>query len=255
MPTPRAATRRRPIGVSSLLAGCLLLALPGFVPAADTSAAAPATRVRIDTSLGSFIVQLETVRAPLTTANFLAYVASGQYSGTLFHRVISSFVIQGGGYDEKFKLKDTKAPVPNESGSGLSNKRGTVGLARSDAPHSGNAQFYVNLTDNEDLDPTPLRWGYAVFGHVVEGMEVVDRIGRVATGAVGPWTKDAPLDPVVIKRIELISDTPAPAPAAATPAAPAAAPPAAASAAPPAAASAAAPAAPPATPPAQPPPK
>ncbi|HXQ31286.1 MAG TPA: peptidylprolyl isomerase [Steroidobacteraceae bacterium] len=249
MPTPRAAAHRRPTGIRSLLAGCLLVVLPGFVAAAPAPAAPPApaettgSRVRIDTTLGSFTVLVDSVRAPLTTANFLAYVASGQYSGTLFHRVISNFVVQGGGYDEKYKLKDTKAPVPNESGNGLSNKRGTVGLARSEAPHSGNAQFYVNLTDNEDLDPTPLRWGYAIFGRVVEGMDVVDRIGRTPTGPVGPWAKDAPIEPVIIKRIEVIAEPAASAraPVAATPAASTAAP------------ATASPAAPPTAPPGAPP--
>ena len=111
-------------------------------------------------------------------------------------------MIQGGGYDNKYNLKPTRDPVPNESGNGLSNKRFTVGLARTDTPHSGNCQFYVNLTDNEELDPTPLRWGYAVFGRVVEGLEVVEKIGRVPTGSAGPFAKDAPIDPVVIQRIE-----------------------------------------------------
>ncbi|HXQ64076.1 MAG TPA: peptidylprolyl isomerase [Steroidobacteraceae bacterium] len=240
MPTPCAAARRRPIAIRRRLAGYLLVLLPGLMAAAAVTPEPAGSRVRVDTTLGSFTIQVDATRAPLTTANFLAYVASGQYSGTLFHRVISSFVIQGGGYDEKFKLKDTKAPVPNESGNGLSNKRGTVGLARSEAPHSGNAQFYVNLTDNEDLDPTPLRWGYAVFGRIVEGMDIVDRIGRTATGPVGPWTKDAPIEPVVIKRIEVIPDTAA---------VPVAAAPAASSAAPPAVPAAAAPAATPAAPP------
>jgi cyclophilin family peptidyl-prolyl cis-trans isomerase len=169
--------------------------------------------VRVDTSLGSFIIKLENVRAPLTSAAFLAYVRGGHYTGTVFHRVISNFVIQGGGYDAKGQLKDVRAGVPNESGNGLSNKRFTVGLARGESPHSGNAQFYVNLTDNDDLDPTPLRWGYAVFGRVVEGLEVIDKIGRTPTGSYGPWPKDAPLEPVVIQRIEPLPAAGATAPA------------------------------------------
>ena len=181
-----------------------LAALVTSAAGADAPAEPAADRVRVDTTLGSFVIKLETTRAPLTTANFLSYVKSGHYSGTLFHRVIANFVIQGGGYDDKFRLKDTQAGVANESGNGLSNKRGTVGLARSESPHSGNAQFYVNLTDNDDLDPTPLRWGYTVFGRVVEGLEVVDKIGRTPTGSVGPWSKDAPVEPVVIQRIEVL---------------------------------------------------
>jgi cyclophilin family peptidyl-prolyl cis-trans isomerase len=200
------ARRRLPLLVA--LAGLLAQgagATPPDAPAATAAAAtveAPVDRVRVDTTLGSFVIKLETTRAPLTTANFLSYVKSGHYQGTIFHRVISNFVIQGGGYDDKFRLKDAPASVANESGNGLSNKRFTVGLARSESPHSGNAQFYVNLTDNDELDPTPLRWGYTVFGRVVEGLEVVDKIGRTPTGSVGPWPKDAPLEPVVIQRIE-----------------------------------------------------
>ena len=146
---------------------------------------------------------------------------SGQYDGTIFHRVISNFVAQGGGYDQKFQLKDTRPPIPNESGNGLSNKRLAVGLARSEGPHSGNAQFYLNLGDNEDLDPTPLRWGYTVFGRAVGGLEVVDRIGRVATGALASWQKDAPLEPVVIRHMEIVAPL---ADAAAPPARPAVSP-------------------------------
>lgn len=222
MHVARPAAHRRPsallalVGLAALVAGAARADAPAATPAE-----APVERVRVDTTLGSFIIKLETTRAPLTTANFLNYVKSGQYTGTIFHRVISNFVIQGGGYDDKFRLKDTQPPVPNESGNGLSNKRFTVGLARADSPHSGNAQFYVNLTDNDDLDPTPLRWGYAVFGRVVEGLEVVEKIGRTPTGSVGPWPKDAPLEPVVIRRIEALpASGSAPAPAAAPPPAP-----------------------------------
>jgi cyclophilin family peptidyl-prolyl cis-trans isomerase len=216
MPAARPAARRR----SSLLPALAgLAALVAATAHAEAPAEAPADRVRVDTTLGSFVIKLETARAPLTTANFLSYVKSGHYSGTIFHRVISNFVIQGGGYDDKYRLKDTQAPVPNESGNGLSNKRFTVGLARSDSPHSGNAQFYVNLTDNDDLDPTPLRWGYTVFGRIVDGLEVVERIGRTPTGSVGPWPKDAPLEPVVIQRVEILPPA-GTAPAAAPPAPP-----------------------------------
>ncbi|MFL6578078.1 MAG: peptidylprolyl isomerase, partial [Povalibacter sp.] len=113
-----------------------------------------------------------------------------------------NFVAQGGGYDEKFIEKPTQSPVPNESGNGLSNRRGTVGLARTGEPHSGTSQFYVNLSDNPALDPQTSRWGYAVFGKVTEGMTVVDEIGAVATGPAGPFEGDAPLKPVIIEKIE-----------------------------------------------------
>jgi cyclophilin family peptidyl-prolyl cis-trans isomerase len=161
-----------------------------------------APRVRVDTNKGSFVIALDADRAPLTTANFLEYVRAGHYNGTIFHRVIGSFVVQGGGYDEKFVEKPTRAGIANESGNGLSNRRGSVGLARTGDPHSGNAQFYLNLADNGMLDPQPSRWGYAVFGFVVEGMNVVDGIGAVATGKAGTFDKDAPLRSIIIIRME-----------------------------------------------------
>jgi cyclophilin family peptidyl-prolyl cis-trans isomerase len=162
------------------------------------------TRVRVDTTLGSFTIALYTDRAPLTSANFLEYVRAGHYSGTIFHRVIANFVAQGGGYDVKNVEKPTKAGVPNESGNGLSNVRGSVGLARTGDPHSGTAQFYLNLRDNAALDPQASRWGYTVFARVVEGMQVIDDLGAVATGEVGPHTQDAPLKPVVIEKMEIL---------------------------------------------------
>jgi cyclophilin family peptidyl-prolyl cis-trans isomerase len=171
--------------------------------------------------MGDFVIELRTERAPLTTANFLRYVREGFYSGTLFHRVVANFVIQGGGHDAAtLKLKATHDSVFNESGNGLQNKRGTVGMARSEAAHSGNSQFYVNLVDNSDLDPVPTRWGYTVFGRVVQGMDVVDRIGETATGATGPFKSDAPLKPVIIEKMEIIGASSAPAPAATTPVTP-----------------------------------
>jgi cyclophilin family peptidyl-prolyl cis-trans isomerase len=170
--------------------------------------AANAPRVRVTTSMGQFVVELNPERAPLTVANFLRYVREGQYTDTLFHRVVGNFVIQGGGHAASdMHLKPSHDPIFNESGNGLQNKRGAVGLARSDAPHSGNAQFYVNIADNPDLDPVPTRWGYAVFGRVVEGMDVVDRIGAVPTGALGPFKSDAPIKPIIIQKVEEIEAT------------------------------------------------
>lgn len=178
-----------------------------FLLVALGSLAAPAysqERVKVQTSMGSFVIELDTERAPLTTANFLEYVRSGFYEGTIFHRVIGNFVAQGGGYDENYVEKPTRPPVVNESGNGLSNARGTIGLARTSDPHSGNSQFYVNLTDNAALDPQPSRWGYAVFGKIVEGMRVVDDIGVVATGSGGTFERDVPLKPVVIQKMEIM---------------------------------------------------
>lgn len=220
----RHTARPRGLAVAALLLAATLGAT--FAPRAQAQAAAePAnaqqTRVRVDTNLGSFVIELEDERAPLTVANFLGYVRSGFYSGVVFHRVINNFIAQAGGYDEKYQLKTPNAPVVNESGNGLSNRRGTVGLARTDLPHSGNAQFFLNLGDNEDLDPTPLRWGYAVFGRVVDGLEVVDRIGHVATGEDGPFPRDAPLEKIVIRKIEIVGGPGATAPVAAPAPAPA----------------------------------
>jgi cyclophilin family peptidyl-prolyl cis-trans isomerase len=171
--------------------------------AVETGSAAT-TRVRIETSAGNIVVQLETERAPLSVKNFLQYVQENFYDGCIFHRVVSGFIIQGGGYDEKFVARPGHAPVANESGNGLSNRRGTIAMARSSGPHSADSQFYINLADNVILDPKPTRWGYAVFGEVVEGMDVVDDIGHRAT-ATKDAMQDVPVEPVVIKRVVLLS--------------------------------------------------
>jgi cyclophilin family peptidyl-prolyl cis-trans isomerase len=187
-------------GLFRLLALTVALWL-GFASAASAQSA---PRVRVETSLGNFVMELDPQRSPLTVASFLEYVKAGHYTDTLFHRVIGNFVVQGGGFDLKNVEKPTRAATPNESGNGLSNRRGTVGLARTGEAHSGTAQFYVNLGDNAMLDPQASRWGYTVFGRVVEGMNVVDDIGAVATGSNGPFDRDAPLQPIVIKRVEVI---------------------------------------------------
>jgi cyclophilin family peptidyl-prolyl cis-trans isomerase len=192
---------------------CLLLVQPA---ARADDAASSNPEVRVTTNMGSFVIELRPDRAPLTVADFLRYVREGFYTNTLLHRVVANFVIQGGGHDATapYALKPTYPPVNNESGNGLQNKRGAVGLARAAGPHTGNAQFYIDLVDNPELDPLPTRWGYAVFGQVVEGMDVVDRIGVVPTGAFGPFKSDAPLKPVIIQSVEVISppglSTPAP---------------------------------------------
>jgi len=207
-----------------LLLGTLALLLSIVAQAAGPE------RVRVTTNLGAFVVELQRDRAPLTVENFLSYVRTGYYTNTLFHRVIANFVIQGGGVGPDYKAKPTQKQIPNEAGNGLKNLRGTVGLARASGPHSGDCQFYVNIADNADLDPLPTRWGYAVFGRVVEGMEVVDRISVSPTGAMGPFKQDAPMQAVIIQKIELIADTttvapPATVPPPATPETPPATPP------------------------------
>src|ERR1700683_3264265 len=170
---------------------------------------APSPRVQVFTSMGNFTIELNAERAPLTVPHFLRYVDQGQYTNSIFHRVIASFLIQGGGYDTSYKLKPTPYKVFNESGNGLTNQRGTVGMARTAEPHGADSQFYVNLYDNAALHPNQSRWGYTVFGKIVQGMEVVDKIGNVSTGKVGPLKEDAPLEQVVILKIERL-DTPAP---------------------------------------------
>ena len=173
-------------------------------PAPAPSKPAPPPQVRVVTNMGSFTIELNPERAPLTVAQFLKFVDQGYYSGTIFHRAIPNFVIQGGGYDVNYNLKGNPPKVFNESGNGLSNLRGTVGLARPPEPHNGDVQFYVNLADNAALDPSPTRWGYAVFGKVVQGMDVVDEIAVVPTGAKAPFKENAPLKPVVIEKIERV---------------------------------------------------
>jgi cyclophilin family peptidyl-prolyl cis-trans isomerase len=192
---------------------CVGLLLSAFIsptqaaekPAPADAAPAPkasATYVQVVTSMGNFTIELNSERAPITVAQFLKYVDQGFYSGTVFHRAIPSFIIQGGGYDPDYKLKGNPSKVFNESGNGLTNVRGTVGLARPPEPHDGDVQFYVNLADNAALDPNQTRWGYAVFGKVVQGMDVVDAISLVPTGAKGPFKENAPLKAVIIQKIE-----------------------------------------------------
>ena len=185
--------------LASLLLASLLLS-------AASRAAEQTTQVRVTTNMGEFVIEVRNDRAPLTAANFLRYVREGFYTNTVFHRVIANFVIQGGGHDAtSLQLKPTHENVFNESGNGLQNKRGTVGLARGETPHSGNAQFFVNLVDNPDLDPVPTRWGYTVFGRVVQGMDVIEHIGETPTGSMGPFKSDSPLKPVVIEKMEITS--------------------------------------------------
>jgi cyclophilin family peptidyl-prolyl cis-trans isomerase len=175
-----------------------------FAADAPAHASAPNPQVRVTTSMGAFVIELYPDRAPITVANFMIYVKEGQYTQTLIHRVVPGFLVQGGGFsaaDES--LKTPHGSIPNESGNGLQNKRGFVGLARTEAPHSGNCQFYVNLADNPDLDPLPVRWGYAVFGKVIDGLEGLDRISDMPTGAEGKFKADAPLTHVVIEKIEV----------------------------------------------------
>ena len=203
--------RRAFITAATLLAAVALGLLRAAPAAAQTTSPAqsaqPNPDVRVTTNMGSFVIELRPNRAPLTVANFLRYVQTGFYTDTLIHRVVANFVIQGGGHESTapYALKPTGPPVVNESGNGLENKRGTVGLARGIDPDSGTSQFYINLVDNPELDPLPTRWGYTVFGKVIQGMSVVQRIGLVPTGAFGPFKSEAPLKPVVIESVTLVT--------------------------------------------------
>ena len=187
-----------------------LLALFFLLTTALTSAAESQdpVSVLITTSKGDITVELLPAKAPETVANFLRYVDEGFYNGTIFHRVIPSFMIQGGGYDQAYKRKETHDPVVNEADNGLKNNRGTIAMARTGDPHSATAQFFINHTDNPALDHRNKGsgWGYAVFGKVVDGMAVVDRIANVKTGPGGPFRQDAPREMIIIEKISLINE-------------------------------------------------
>lgn len=191
------AIMRKQTPLTALLTAALLWA--------SAAGAAEFPQVRFVTNAGSFVVQLDDGRAPLTVANFLQYVNDGFYTGTIFHRVVDGFVVQGGGFGEDLQPKTTRDQIPNESGNGLGNRRGTIAMARTGEPHSANSQFYFNLTDNAMLDPLPTRWGYAVFGEVIEGMNVVDDIGHRATTIRGEF-RELPVIPVMIERAEVLTE-------------------------------------------------
>ena len=171
----------------------------GGAAGAATPAANP--RVVLETSKGPIVIELFADQAPKTVANFLAYVESGHYDGTVFHRVIDGFMVQGGGFTADMRQKTTRAPIQNEADNGLKNKRGTLAMARTNDPHSASAQFFINVVDNGFLDhtaKTPQGWGYAVFGRVVEGMATVDAIAKVRTGNRSGH-QNVPLEPVVVE--------------------------------------------------------
>ncbi len=184
------------------------------VPAAPTVAteeappAVVAPRVLIRTSVGDITVELDPGKAPKSVENFLQYVGEKYYDGTVFHRVIDNFMVQGGGFGPDLKQKATRAPIANEANNGLSNLRGTLAMARTNDPNSATAQFFINVVDNNRLDyvsaENGFTWGYAVFGKVVSGMEVVDQIKATPTGAGGPFPRDVPVTPIVINSIEVL---------------------------------------------------
>jgi len=159
--------------------------------------------IRFETSLGDFTIELFEKDAPLSAANFLEYVDAGHFDGTVFHRVIPGFVVQGGGMTADMKQKATRAPIRNEASNGVKNRRGTLSMARTNDPHSATSQFFINLVDNAFLDPGSNGAGYAVFGCVTEGMSVVDAMAAVKTGRKG-MHDDVPLEPIVVKSAKRI---------------------------------------------------
>jgi len=162
--------------------------------------AAP-VKVQIDTNMGTIVLELDADKAPKTVANFLKYVDDGYYTNTIFHRVIDGFMIQGGGFTPKFEKKDTLPPVLNEADNGLKNTSGTIAMARTFDAHSATAQFFINVADNTFLNhsnKSPQGWGYCVFGKVIKGMDVVDKIRQIPTVGAGPFRKDVPRQSVVI---------------------------------------------------------
>jgi peptidyl-prolyl cis-trans isomerase B (cyclophilin B) len=162
--------------------------------------------VKLTTNLGTITLELDAEKAPKTVENFLAYVKAGHYDNTVFHRVIKNFMIQGGGFEPGMNQKPTNAPIDNEAANGLKNKRGTIAMARTNDPHSATAQFFINVVDNDFLDfkaPSGSGWGYCVFGQVVEGMDVIDKIKAVRTGNKG-FHQDVPTEDVIIEKAEIV---------------------------------------------------
>lgn len=209
--------------IQSVLPLALILMLPlgAFAQGKPEPAAKPAKpetaasteaptnpKALIKTTLGDITIELDAVKAPKSAENFIKYAKSGFYNGTIFHRVIGNFMIQGGGFTPDLNQKPTNPSIPNEAKNGLSNKRGTLAMARTPDPNSATAQFFINLVDNRNLDyvsdERPETWGYAVFGKVVEGMDVVDKIAATPTGPKGPFRSDVPTTDVVIEKVEIL---------------------------------------------------
>ena len=184
----------------------LSFSLAGLLLSAAAFAATAAPRVEMQTTLGKITLELDAAKAPKSVENFLQYARSGQYDGTIFHRVIDGFMIQGGGFTKEMNEKSTKAPIANEAKNGLKNLRGSIAMARRADPHSATAQFFINHRDNPNLDyPAHDGWGYAVFGKVTEGMDVVDKIAKVKTGNRG-MHQNVPVEPVIIESVKVLSD-------------------------------------------------
>jgi len=163
-------------------------------------------KVKLETSMGNIIVELDRVKAPITVNNFLTYVVAGEYNNTIFHRVIDNFIVQGGGYDQDFTMKKVNENIVNESGNGLKNDMGTIAMAKESRPHTANRQFFFNVDDNTNLDPGK-RWGYAVFGSITEGFEVLEKMSKVKTEYNdGMAWNDVPIEPLLLIKVTLLPD-------------------------------------------------
>ncbi|HIP52809.1 MAG TPA: peptidyl-prolyl cis-trans isomerase [Chromatiales bacterium] len=185
-----------------LLVFCLALGV-------SDAALAAGVQVRMQTTMGVITLELDPAKAPKTVKNFTTYAKEGFYDGTIFHRVIPDFMVQGGGYTPDMKRKETHAPIPNEADNGLKNDRGTIAMARTSDPHSATAQFFINLKDNDFLNfrsKDPRGWGYAVFGKVVDGMDVVDKIAAQSTGSHPNGMRDVPRDTIAIENLTVIDN-------------------------------------------------
>ncbi len=200
-------------GMRVLSLGCALILAPGLssaqtTPLQSTQGTSMSTNphVKLHTNKGDMLIELDAEKAPKTVENFLSYVQEGFYNGTVFHRVINNFMIQGGGFEPGMKQKQTHAPVENEANNGLKNDRYTLAMARTSDPHSATAQFFINVADNEFLNftaPTSNGWGYAVFGRVIEGTDIVDEIKKVKTGSKG-FHQDVPVEDVILESATLV---------------------------------------------------
>ncbi len=183
-----------------------LLALLALSTLATEAAFAADPRVELKTNRGAIVIELNQAKAPKTVANFLQYVKDGHYNGTVFHRVIDGFMVQGGGFDKDMKQKPTRATIENEAANGLKNDYGTIAMARTPNPHSASAQFFINLKNNEFLnfrEATPQGYGYTVFGKVVSGMDIIDKIAKVPTGNAGPH-QNVPREPVIVESATIL---------------------------------------------------
>ena len=200
----RSTTFKRP---SRLLAAFLLIATLPLQAGLALANEAAKPKVLMQTSVGEIMLELDPAKAPKSVENFIEYVNSEFYDGTIFHRVIDGFMIQGGGFTTDFGRKETRQPIKNEANNGLKNQRYTIAMARTNAPHSATAQFFINTEDNVSLDHTGATargWGYAVFGRVIEGVDVVKAISTTVTGPGGPFSRDAPQEAIIIEKAMLM---------------------------------------------------